>query len=62
MANTKVLTQAVDESAYKEFDELYDKLVKYANAKGIRKPKKGEVLSKLIRDGIKDNPPLKYFK
>lgn len=60
--NTVTLSQLVDTVAQKTLNDLTKELREYAAVNGFRKPKKGEVLSKLMKVGAKNFSIPGYFK
>jgi hypothetical protein len=56
-----VFTQSIDEAGAGEFERLYEQICKYANKKGLKKPKKGELLVWIIKQAGKEFNPEGYF-
>lgn len=55
------MTQTVNKRAKLDLDSLTHKLSAYAIKNGIKRPNKGDVLSKLISHGVKDFDIPGYF-
>jgi hypothetical protein len=51
---TAVLSQQVNTSAISAFNTLCNKLNAYAIAKGVKQPKKGDILSIILTKGSKE--------
>lgn len=56
------LSQSVPSDTKKKLDSIYHALGEYASLKGLRPPKKGEVLSKLVEIGAAGLDIKDYFK
>ena len=61
MASTIMFTQSINKSESKSFDKKYIQLVRFAEKKGLKKPKKGDLLSKIIKDGVTEITPDTFF-
>ncbi len=49
--STMVFSQTVEIAAVKKFDALFLKLSKHADKHRLKKPKKGEILAKVMKAG-----------
>lgn len=57
-----VVTQSIETSARDAFEEFHEKLVAFAQKNGHKKPKKGDVLSHLIKHSLKTVTEKNYFR
>lgn len=61
-STTSTLSAWVDISTKKAFDKISNQLQAYAIAKGIKAPKKGDILGHLVKKSAKDFDVESYFK
>ncbi len=59
--NTIVTTQTVEAKVIKDFESKFEKLKKFAAKNGLRLPKKGEVMSRIIATGTASVDTDSYF-
>lgn len=59
--NTVVTTQTVEAKVIKEFESKFEKLKKFATKNGLKLPKKGEVMSRIISSGTASVDTDNYF-
>lgn len=64
MANEDYISHRVGEDPKKDFNKLSNDLGSFAITNGFPEPNKGELLAKLIRNGVKQYAadPASYFK
>lgn len=60
--STAVISQLVDAIAKEEFNKLANQVDAYAINLRVKKPNKGDVLSKILRDGCKSFDIEGFFK
>lgn len=52
LPSTVVITQIVDNDAVTQFGDKFTELLNHAKAKGYKKPRKGDLLSQIIKKGV----------
>jgi hypothetical protein len=62
MNNTTIFTQMIEKAQIKNFNKKYDALVAYAEKNGFKKPKKGDLLTTVMKEFLDNITPEKYFQ
>lgn len=60
--NQVVFTQQCDEGAKEQFMSVFSNLVKYAEENKLETPKKQNLLTKVLRNGLPLMTPEEFFK